>query len=145
MDLYHFSAVILASVFVVSISLAAEIFLIMIKKIDMEKLKEAKEKINKKQKEANKLLKKLRETEEKEKLIEIQSKIAKIQSEILSTNFNIIKEKFKVSLITWGPALLVFIKLKNYMNGFSWSWFLIYFISFVILDKIGRKITKLDY
>ncbi len=135
----------LASLFVVSISLAAELLLILLGKLDIDKLKELKEEMKKKQEKLKKLINEMRESKDEKKMMEIQGKVAKIQSELLNNNFKIMKEKFKVSLITWIPVIFIFVRLNKYMGGFSFSWFLVYLISFMLLDKLFRKITNLDY
>jgi uncharacterized membrane protein (DUF106 family) len=135
----------LASLFVISLSLAAELLLIFLNKLDIDKIKELKEEIKKKQEKIKELMREMRESKDEKKLMEIQGKIAKLQNELLANNFKIMKERFKVSLLTWIPALFIFIRLNKYMGGFSFGWFLIYLVSFMLLDKIIRKIVKLDY
>ena len=145
MEKIDFLVIFLSSLLVVSFSLAIEFFLILIRKLDIEKIKEVKKEIKEKQEKMKKLIKKVREVEKDEELFKIQKEVSKLQKEIIQSNFKIFKERMKVSLINWIPAILVFVKLSEYFRGISIKWLIIYFLSFIVIDKIMRKIVKLDY
>jgi uncharacterized membrane protein (DUF106 family) len=126
---------VLGAILVAIISIIAEWLLIKIKIIDLEKIKKNKKEIEKINKELKELYDKFKEGKVN------PQELSEKQKKMLSLNFEIMKEKFKISLAVMIPIFFIFGIIYRIEGGFGW-WFVIYFIAYLIIDKILRIVAK---